>query len=71
MRPTPEELVKMSPLDRALSLVHEFKFMVIGIAKTSPNWSRVEDLVKKYGEDDIRVRLQRFAEWRDAGQTTS
>lgn len=43
---------------------------VEGTAKTSPNWSRVEDLVKKYGEDDIRVRLQRFAEWRDAGQTT-
>jgi hypothetical protein len=31
MRPTPEELVNMSPLDRALSLVHEFKFMAIGM----------------------------------------
>lgn len=39
-----------------------------GTAKSAPNWSRVEDLVKKYGEDDIRVRMQRFAEWRDAGQ---
>ena len=31
MRPTPEELVKMTPLDRALSLVHEFKYLAIGI----------------------------------------
>lgn len=37
-----------------------------GTAKSSPNWSRVEDLVKKYGDDDIRVRMQRFAEWREA-----
>lgn len=36
--------------------------------KSSPNWSRVEDLVKKYGEDDIRVRMQRFAEWKEAAQ---
>lgn len=34
--------------------------------KTPPDWSRIEDLVKKYGEDDVRVRMQRFAEWRDA-----
>lgn len=31
MRPTPEELTKMEPLDRLLSLVHEFKFMAIGM----------------------------------------
>lgn len=33
--------------------------------KTDPNWSRVEDLIKKYGDGDIRVRLQRFAEWKE------
>lgn len=37
-----------------------------GTAKTSPNWSRVEDLIKKYGTGDIRDRMQRFAEWREA-----
>lgn len=37
--------------------------------KTPPNWSRVEDLVKKYGEDDIRVRMQRFAEWKDIAKS--
>lgn len=37
--------------------------------KSPPNWSRVEDLVKKYGEDDVRVRMQRFAEWREAATT--
>jgi hypothetical protein len=34
---------------------------------TGFSWKRVEELVKKYGEDtDVRVRLQRFAEWKDA-----
>ena len=33
--------------------------------KTPPNWSRVEDLVRKYGEDDVRVWMQRFAEWKE------
>lgn len=37
--------------------------------KTSPDWSRVEALVRKYGEDDIRDRMQRFAEWRDSVTT--
>lgn len=37
--------------------------------KTDPNWSRVEDLIKKYGDGDIRVRLQRFAEWKEAAQS--
>jgi len=27
-------------------------------------WSRVEALVKKYGEDDIRDRMQKFTEWK-------
>lgn len=35
-----------------------------GTAKTAPDWSRVEALVRKYGEDDIRDRMQRFAEWK-------
>lgn len=39
-----------------------------GTAKSSPNWSRVEDLVKKYGEDDIRLRMQRFEEWRQEAE---
>ena len=33
---------------------------------SSPNWSRVEDLVRKYGVGDIRDRMQRFAEWKEA-----
>jgi hypothetical protein len=40
-----------------------------GSAKTSPDWSRVEALIRKYGEDDIRDRMQRFAEWRDSVTT--
>lgn len=28
---TPEELSKMAPVDRMLCLVHEFKFMAIGM----------------------------------------
>jgi hypothetical protein len=34
-----------------------------------PAWKRVEDLVKKYGQDDIRDRMQRFSEWRSAADT--
>lgn len=30
------------------------------------DWDRVEALVKKFGEEDIRVMLQRLAEWKDA-----
>jgi hypothetical protein len=29
-----------------------------------PAWQRVEHLVKKYGTDDIRDRMQRFSEWK-------
>lgn len=29
-------------------------------------WPRVEQLVKKYGTDDMRERMQRFSEWKDA-----
>jgi len=29
------------------------------------DWDRVEALIKKYGEDDIRERMQRFSEWVD------
>lgn len=35
-------------------------------AKTEPDWTRVEQLVKKYGEDDVRDRMQRFSEWKNA-----
>jgi hypothetical protein len=31
-----------------------------------PDWVRIEQLVKKFGEDDIRDRMQRFAAWKDA-----
>lgn len=34
----------------------------------APYWSRIEALVKKYGEDDLRERMQRFAEWKDAAE---
>lgn len=29
------------------------------------DWDRVEAIIKKYGEDDIRERMQRFAEWKE------
>lgn len=37
-------------------------------AKThsGPDWKRVEALVRKYGEGDIRERMQRFSEWKEA-----
>lgn len=35
-------------------------------AKTEPDWTRVEQLVKKYGEGDVRDRMQRFSEWKSA-----
>ena len=31
-----------------------------------PNWPRIERLVVKFGNEDERVILQRFAEWKDA-----
>lgn len=34
--------------------------------KKKVDWDRVESLVKKYSEDDPRITLQRFAEWKDA-----
>lgn len=30
-----------------------------------PDFKRIEELVKKYGTDDPRLRMQRFAEWKD------
>lgn len=36
--------------------------------KTGPDWSRVEALVRKYGEDDVRDRMQRFTEWKEAAE---
>jgi len=35
---------------------------------TPPDWGRVEQLIKKFGEDDIRERMQRFAAWKDAAE---
>lgn len=34
-----------------------------------PDWKRVEEIVKKYGEDDVRDRMQRFSAWKDAATT--
>jgi hypothetical protein len=31
-----------------------------------PNWKRVEELVKKYGEGDTRDLMQRFSAWKGA-----
>ena len=39
---------------------------VEGAALSSPNWERVEALVKKYG--DAPDRLQKFSEWKDASK---
>lgn len=36
-----------------------------------PDWKRVEALVRKYGEGDIRERMQRFSEWKDAVAQTA
>jgi hypothetical protein len=33
-------------------------------ADNQPDWTRIEQLVKKFGEDDMRDRMQRFAEWK-------
>ena len=33
-----------------------------------PAWKRVEALVTKYGEGDIRDRMQRFSEWKAAAE---
>lgn len=35
---------------------------------TAPDWSRVEGLIKKYGEGDARERMQKFSEWRAAAE---
>lgn len=35
-------------------------------SRTSPNWKRVEELVKKYGEGHINDRMSAFQAWRDA-----
>lgn len=33
-------------------------------ARTRPVWERVESLVRKYGDGDVRDRMQKFSEWR-------
>lgn len=35
---------------------------------TAPDWKRVEQLVRKYGTDDIRDRMQRFEEWKQQAE---
>ena len=42
--------------------------VVEGSAKTAPDWKRVEQLVRKYGTDDIRDRMQRFEEWKQKAE---
>lgn len=33
-----------------------------------PNWTRIEELITKYGDGDPRVLLQRFAQWKQEGE---
>ena len=33
---------------------------------TKPDWKRIEELIKKYGDGDPRDRMQKFSEWKDA-----
>jgi hypothetical protein len=33
-----------------------------------PNWTRIGEIIAKYGDGDPRVLLQRFAEWREEGE---
>lgn len=35
-------------------------------SNTEPDWSKVKAMIEKFGEDDVRERMQRFAEWKDA-----
>ena len=35
----------------------------------SPDWERVKNIAERFSAEDKRVIAQRFAEWRDAGQT--
>jgi len=32
--------------------------------RTTPNWSAIEKMIRKYSTDDSRVTMQRFAEWK-------
>lgn len=34
--------------------------------REKPPWKRIEELVKRFGDDDLRDRMQRFSEWKDA-----
>lgn len=42
-----------------------------GSAISEPNWKRVEELVKKYGEGDVTERMARFDAWRDPETETA
>ncbi len=35
-------------------------------SKTEPDWDKVKSMIERFGEDDVRERMQRFAEWKDA-----
>lgn len=36
------------------------------LGSTVPDWKRVEALITKYGDGDLRGRMQRFSEWKEA-----
>jgi hypothetical protein len=39
-----------------------------GAALTSPNWTRVQRLVEKYGDGVLAERMQKFTEWKEAAE---
>ena len=70
---------EVRPKTRATQVAYGF---VIGLSfdkmeqKTRPDrrkldWAMVERLVEKYGEGDIRDRMQRFSEWKASAQAAS
>jgi|GEM_PF-5312666 len=42
-----------------------------GRGSRRPDWKRVEALVSKYGDGDLRDRMQRFSEWKDGTIATA
>ena len=45
---------------------HDYVVMEGPTTRSSPNWKRVEDLIKRFGEGDERDRMQKFSAWKDA-----
>ena len=33
-----------------------------------PNWTRIQEIITKYGDGDIRVLLQRFEQWKQEAE---